>query len=181
MSLLLTAATFYVPPFMRKRKLEELFKATAAAFETTVPTARGTSFDEYLKLYAQFTREQAESSIRQGKQLETQSRLFQNARRIGEQFRADFHVKTAEEVMRLAKVVYRILKIDFRGEPGGNITIRRCFFSTYYSSQVCRFISSLDEGLLVGLAGGGKLSFSGRITEGQDRCRACLEIDRRLN
>jgi hypothetical protein len=176
MGLILAVSTLYVPPFVRKRSLAKLFKATAEAFETTVPATRNLSHDECLKMYAQFTREQADKSIRQGKQLETQSRLFQNACGLGRQLKADFKVNTPEDVMRMAKLVYRILKIDFQGEPEGNITIKRCFFSAYYSSQVCRLISSLDEGLLVGLAGGGKLSFSGRITEGDECCRAFLEI-----
>ncbi len=103
-----------------------------------------------------------------------QSRLFKNASRIGRQLRMDFKVSAAE-VMRMGAIVYKMLGIDFHGEPGGSIVIRRCFFSSYYSSRVCRLISSLDEGLLVGLAGGGRLSFSRRITEGDECCLAYLE------
>ena len=109
-----------------------------------------------------------------------QSRLFQNAYRIGQQFKADFNINTAEEVMRMGALIYKFLKIDFQGEPQGNIVIKRCFFSAYYSSKVCRLISSLDEGLLAGLSGGGKLSFSQRITEGNECCRAYLEAPGRL-
>jgi len=68
-----------------------------------------------------------------------------------------------------------MLGIDFLGEPDGSMVMTRCFFSDYYSSPVCRLISSLDEGLLVGLAGGGRLSFSQRITEGHECCRAHLD------
>jgi hypothetical protein len=173
MGLLLAVSTLYVPQFIRKQKLEMLFKATADAFQFTVPSTRGISFDDSLKLYAQFTREHAENSIRYSKESEIQPRLFQNANRIGRQFKADFKVNSGD-VMQMGSLIYRILKIDFRGEPGGNIVIRSCFFSTYYSGKVCRLISSLDEGLLVGLAGGGKLKFYQRITEGDKCCRACL-------
>ena len=33
-------------------------------------------------------------------------------------------------------------------------------------------VSGLDEGLLAGLAGDGRLVFTERLTEGADRCRA---------
>jgi hypothetical protein len=179
MGLLLAASSLYIPGIVRKRKLEILFRATADAFQTKPPNAGGIAFDDYLSLYALFTRQQADKAILQGKQSEIQHRLFQNALRIGQQLKTDFRVDDTD-VMRMGGLIYKIIKIDFKGEPGGNITIKRCFFSAYYSSQVCRLISSLDEGLLVGLAGGGKLSFSRRITEGNESCRAILETNRRL-
>lgn len=180
MGLLLTISTLYIPPFIRKQKLEMLFKATSDAFQATVPSTGELSFNDCLKLYAHFTREQADKAIQQGNQLVVQTRLYQNAFRIGQQIRTDFNIHTAEEVMRMSTLIYKILKIDFQGESGGKIVIRRCFFSAYYSNEVCRLISCLDEGLLVGLAGGGKLRFYRRITEGDKCCRACLETARRL-
>ena len=178
MGLLLTIATVYVPAPVRRRKLEMLFRATADAFQTALPSTGGLSFDECLRAYARFTREQADRAIRQGGESEVRSRLFQNALRIGRQFRRDFKVNAAD-VMRMGALVYKMLGIDFHGDPGGNIVIRRCFFSSYYSSRVCRLISSLDEGLLVGLAGGGRLSFTQRITEGNECCLAQLQTDGR--
>lgn len=180
MGLLLTLSNIYLPSFVQKRKLEMLFQATAQAFQVAPPSTRGLSYDNCLDYYARFTREQALKSISQSNQKTMQSRLFQNACQIGRQFRADFGISSAEDVMRMAGLVYKLLKIDFQGEQGGNITISRCFFSAYYSSEVCRLMSSLDEGLLAGLSGGAKLVFSQRITEGSESCRACLETDRRL-
>jgi hypothetical protein len=54
----------------------------------------------------------------------------------------------------------------------GDIVVRRCSFSRRYSAEVCRLMSRLDAGVLAGLAGGGELAFSERLTEGSDRCRA---------
>jgi hypothetical protein len=179
MGLILNVSTLYVPMFIRKQKLEMLFKATANAFQTEAPSTRGISFNDCLKLYALFTRAQADESLRKGKDVEVTHRLYENAYNFGRQFRVDFKINDAE-VMRTGALIYKILNIDFQGEPLGNIVIKRCFFSNYYSSQVCRLISSLDEGLLVGLAGGGKLSFYHRITEGDEYCRACLETNRML-
>jgi hypothetical protein len=78
--------------------------------------------------------------------------------------------------MEMSSILYQILGIDFEGDTSGEVTIKKCFFSDYYSQQVCQIISSLDEGVAAGLSGGGNLSFSGRITEGKDCCRARLAM-----
>ena len=78
--------------------------------------------------------------------------------------------------MQASAIIYRALRIEFQGEPDGTIVIKNCFFSDYYSGEVCRIISSLDEGLLAGLSAGGKVNFSQRITEKKECCRAYLEM-----
>jgi len=170
---LLAVAGIYVPEPLRRRKLEALLAATAEAFKTVPPFTKGLSCDECLHAYAQFTKDEAEKSILRGDEEEVQSRLFVRARAMGDEFRRQFRLKNSE-VMTMAALVYRMMGIDFQGEADGCITVRSCIFSGYYPGDVCRFISSLDEGLLVGLAGGGYLTFSQRITEGFDCCRAWL-------
>jgi hypothetical protein len=180
MGWLLALSNIYVPQVIQKRKLRMLLEATADAFQVVAPSAAGLSYDKCLELYARFTQEQALHSIQRGDELKVQARLFENARRIGRQFKVDFGIKSGEDVMRMATLIYKLLKIEFREEKGGNIVIKRCFFSSYYSGNVCRLISSLDEGLLDGLSGGGKLTFSQRITAGNTCCRAYLETPGRL-
>jgi len=180
MGLLLAVAKIYVPQFMQKRKLGMLFDATADAFKVAAPSIRKLSYHDSLTKYAQFTREQAEKAIQDGNDLKIQALLFQNAFRIGQKFKADFNVHSVEEVMQMGSIIYKLLNIDFQGESHGNVVIKRCFFSAYYSSQVCGLISSLDEGLLTGLSGGGKFSFTQRLTEGHECCLARIEPPRRL-
>ena len=155
----------------------ELFNCTALAFECGIPQLEGLSFDECLEKYALFTKEEVEKSIQQGNDLQTiKNRLYQNAFRLGEKLRKRFHVTTIEEVMTMSRILYRTMEIEFHGTVQGEITINRCFFSRFYSSQVCQVISSLDEGVIAGLSGGGQLIFSERITEGKDCCKACLVL-----
>ena len=175
MGVLIAIAKIHVPQFMQKRKLEMLFKATADAFQVATIPIKELSYDESLKMYAQFTRAQAERAIQKGEELKVRPRLFQNAFQIGRQIKEDFNINSLEEAMKMGSIIYRSLNIDFQGQPGGNVFIKRCFFSAYYSNKVCRLISSLDAGLLTGLSGGGKLSFFQRITEGDECCRAYLE------
>ena len=82
---------------------------------------------------------------------------------------------TTEEVMIMGRILYRVIGIDFQGTGEGEMIINHCFFSKLYSSQVCQVISSLDQGVFVGLSGGRQLVFSQRITEGQPCCKASFE------
>ena len=175
MGLFLTLSKIYVPRFLRKRKLELLFDATADAFRVPIPSTRGLSFNNCLVLYAQFTRDLAAKSIQQNNRFEIESRLFKNAYRIGRQFKTDFHINNLDEAMVMSRVIYKLLKIEFCGKSDGNIIIERCFFSSYYSNDICQLISFLDEGLITGLSGGGKLTFSKRLTSGDRCCHAHVE------
>lgn len=174
MGFLLTVSRIYTPPFIQKSRLNELFRATADAFQCETPQSNGYSLNQCLTIYALFTAEKAEESIRKGKENEAKERLNYGARRIGKNIREQLNVRTLEEVMQACKVIYKALKIEFRGNARGQIYVPNCFFSSFYSRDVCRIISSLDEGLLAGLSGGLKLDFSQRITEGNKCCKAQL-------
>jgi hypothetical protein len=174
MGFTLAVAQFYVPPSIRKRKLQQLFQATAEAFQYPAPPLSDLNAPEILTRYAKFTRERAKETIQQCRETEVKKRLFQNSLEMGLRLREDFKVGSVNEIMRMARIVYKILGIDFQGCQSGEILVRRCFFSSYYTSGICRLISSLDEGLMTGLSNGGELEFSARITEGNSCCRANL-------
>ena len=173
MNNLVTILKFYSPEFIKKRVLNELFIITARAFECALPPLRGFSYAELLKQYALFTRAEAEKSIQHKHDLQAiRNRLFDQAYQMGHELRKKLNIRTDEEVMDLGQKLYNVLGINFQGNQQGLITISRCFFSEYYSSQVCQLISALDEGVLAGLSGGGQLNFSQRITDGNNCCLA---------
>ena len=169
----LLLARLHLPAGLRRRKLEELLLLTARAFDAPPPALKGLSLDELLRKFAEFSNEQAarilESPVRLA---ETERTLFDGASRLGQEIRRTLRVSSPGEVLTAARVLYRSLGIDLRGGPGGEIVIRRCSFSSVYSPGVCRLMSSLDEGILAGLAGGGDLEFVERLTEGGKCCRA---------
>jgi hypothetical protein len=101
-----------------------------------------------------------------------QERLFAGAREMGRGYRAQFGVATMREALAVAKFLYRGLGIDLRPDGRGCLRMERCFFSSYYSPDICRIVSALDEGLFSGLTDGGRLCFTQRITEGSECCRA---------
>jgi hypothetical protein len=175
-SLALRAAQLHVPAPARRAALRELFAVTADAFGRPAPALAGLDEEELLRGYARFTADQAEAAIRAGRDLPAlQRRLEAGARALGARLRARLRLDTTRDAMAAARLVYRLLRIDFAGTADGEVTIRRCYFSQVYSAQVCRLVGALDAGLLAGLSGGGRLEFSQRITEGAPCCLARLE------
>jgi hypothetical protein len=77
--------------------------------------------------------------------------------------------------MALGQILYRAIGIEIQGDGQGNVTVKRCYFSQFYAGSVCDLISALDDGLFAGLSGGGRLTFSERLTEGSGCCRAKLQ------
>lgn len=172
MNLLVRLLGWYTPGPVKRWALEALFRGTAEVFGREVPHD-GASFDERLRAYAQFTTLEAGRALERGDDLDAlEGRLWRNAHQLGERLRRFLRLAGTEDALALARVLYGFIGIDFRAEARGEITIERCFFSNFYSPPICRLVSALDEGLLAGLGGGGRLEWSARITEGAPRCKA---------
>jgi len=168
----------HVPAAARRRELEELFGRTAAAFAQPVPPASGRSVRTRLDDFAHATRDWAAAALASGADLEAiDGRLYRTARHLGRVYRARLGIGSLSEAFSAARAIYRSLGIDLKGDPRtGHVTVRRCRYSSCYSAPVCRVISALDRGLFAGLAGGGELAFSRRITEGHPRCAARFDV-----
>ena len=170
--MLLKIMQLYIPEFIKKKKLNELFRLTADAFQSELLELRGLSFAECLSKYALFTKEQAESYLQSGRPLEeVKHRLYRNSCIFGQNLRKSLHIVTWEEAVTALKIIYKLIGIDFQYNRQGEIIIKQCFFSKYYSGEVCMLISALDEGLAAGLSGGRRLCFNQRITEGGSCCK----------
>jgi hypothetical protein len=179
MSLALRLLDGHVPAVARRAALRALFATTAAGFGCPVPPLSGLDADGLLGRYAQFTRDQAEAALRDGRDLPAlQDRLKRGARALGARLRAGLRLRTTEDTMAAARMVYGLLDIDLYGTRDGEITVRRCAFSDIYSAEVCRLVGALDTGLLAGLSGGDYLEFTQRITESAPCCLARLHPGR---
>lgn len=178
MSVRLALVSAYVPGFVKRRKLRELLCRSAEAFGTPVPETAGRSYRECLGTFAAFTAAQADRVGRDGVTAAgVRSRLRAAGREIGGGIRRGLGVGTRGEAMRAARIIYRMLGIDFEGRADGAIVIRSCDFSRVYTARACGLVSGLDEGLLAGLAGEGRLEFASRITEGCERCEAIFHFE----
>lgn len=173
MGLLVSVLQIYTPDCVKKKALAQLFRSTAAAFEAEVPTIAGLDYEERLAMYARFTQTRAEQRLRDGREVEAVAqRLYRNAVEMGQLYGKWLRLGTVADVMAIGRVLYRVLDIDLQGDARGEVVINRCYFSRFYSYEVCRLMSAMDRGLFAGLSNGGELTFSSRITEGQSCCRA---------
>jgi hypothetical protein len=163
--------------FFRKQVLRALFHATARAFGAPVPSLVGLTADECLHQYALFTQSQAVAALRRGDDLNAlQDRLYRNAYRLGRACRWIFQPGSVADAMAVGRILYRLLDIEFQGDSEGDVVINRCYFSRFYSGQVCQVMSAADRGVFAGLSNGEQLVFSARLTEGQACCRAHLNV-----
>jgi len=182
MNILLEILPHNLPAFVREEILAKLFEATVDAFECPAPAHDHLSYDESLRTYAMFTREQAEKALQAGRDIPAiKTQLYQNAYPLSGRIRKWLGVDTMEEVMKLGEILYRAIGVEIQGDTEGNVTVKCCFFSQFYSGQVCDLISALDDGFFSGLSGGGRLAFSERLTEGSECCRAKLQLRKEAN
>jgi hypothetical protein len=177
MNILLKILPQDLPVFIQKKVISELFRITADAFECPAPALGHLSLDASLQAYAQFTTEQAERTIQSKDNVPAiKTRLYQNSYALGTKLRKWVGVDTMEEVMQLGQILYRAIGIEIVSNSQGDMIVKRCTFSQFYSSPVCGLISALDDGIFSGLSGGGSLVFSERLTEGRECCRAKLSL-----
>jgi hypothetical protein len=158
-----------LPRFLRAACIRRLADVTAAAFGCA--PARISDLDSF----ASFTTSQAEAALRSGQDTAGIERgLFLGARRVGNRLRFWLRVRSMRRAMSVARALYRLIDIEFHGESCGSFEVSRCRFSSCYSPAVCGLIGSLDRGLLAGLTGGARMTFTRRITEGASSCAGAV-------
>jgi hypothetical protein len=163
----------HVPGSVRRSILRELIAATARAFERDAPDTANLTAPELMAHAVDLSRTWADDAIRTGVDLDRlQRRMFSEASELGRRARRRLRLASEEEGLAAARVVYGAIGIDFRPRGSGNIEVRRCAFARAYGSRICRLMSSMDSGLIAGLAGTEGLRFTERITEGAVACRA---------
>lgn len=172
MNLRLALAERFLPLPFRKRELLSLFELTAEAFEAPLPALKGKTFDEMLGAYARWTNEQAARTAEdESRAAAARARLRDLAFAYGGRIRKRLGLRTRRQAARAGRLLYRLIRIDFQETEAGEILVRRCYFSRIYAPQTCALMAGLDEGILAGLSGGGRLEFSSRITENDLACR----------
>ncbi|HEX5902574.1 MAG TPA: hypothetical protein VF028_05615 [Actinomycetota bacterium] len=173
MSLRLRALELHVPRWVARSAIRRLFEATGSAFGSDPICTDGSDHIALLERYAAFSATSAERALADRTDLDDLSRrMWNNAYALGESLRRRLGVRSREDALRAARIAYRMIGIDVRADPRGDMVVDRCSFAERYSPQVCRVMSSLDAGMVAGLTGGGRLTFSERITEGRPRCLA---------
>lgn len=176
MNILLLLLRVHIPMALKKKKIKVLFEMTGNAFQCDTPVLNGLSYEGLLREYAMFAKIQSEMAIAgSGDIRQIKESLFQNALVEGARLKRKLRLKGMKDIIEASRLFYKILGINFRGNENGEIYIGRCYFSEYFTPEVCRIISSLDEGIAAGLSDGKKIYFNYRITEGRNCCYAVIK------
>lgn len=178
MNIKLGLAEIHVPARLRLEKISELATLTARAFGVPPPDLANRPVRSALEAYARFTRESADRVVRDKADLAgLGARLRQEALDFGQALAVLFGIRDRGQALRLIRLAYRAIGIDLTAGPDGSILVSRCSFREFYAPATCRLIASLDEGLMAGICGGGRLAFSERMTSGDAACRARFLFD----
>ncbi len=154
-------------------ELRTLMRQTARAFGCKTPKTDGDSALELLETYAKFTAEAAAQAIRDGRDREAlDQKLFQMAKDLGDSLRWWMGLKNEQDALEAIVLLYRNIGITIRQEATGEFCVSDCYFSTFYSPEVCSVIESVDSGIFAGIYQGKGIRFRERITEGKNACRA---------
>lgn len=112
---------------------------------------------------------------------EGREKMFEAGFILGQRARNVLGVgETVDDTINAAKILYRVLGIDFSTEKTGNVIIlwvNSCALSKYYTHQTCSIMSYADKGVLKGLNENMDLEFVEKITSGSKRCKGCINIE----
>jgi hypothetical protein len=92
--------------------------------------------------------------------------------------------KSVKEAIVAARILYKVLGIDFALEENGEDTVlkvKTCALATQYSPETCKIMSAVDEGVLKGLNEKMGMKFVERMTEGAEECTACIKIKKKYS
>lgn len=106
--------------------------------------------------------------------------LFKTGVELGKDARERLRMDgSAEDLVRAAKVMYRVLGIDlslYDSPEGKRMEVHRCALARHYTSATCRMLSAVDEGTVTGLDPRAEMRFQERITGGAPRCVAAIRF-----
>ena len=152
----------------RRIELQQLMNLTARSFGKPSKRIWTLPNDEALRVYAEYTLEHLQDGVNE----HLLRRMNENAYKMGRFLRSLFFLKRQADIERFTVALYRNIGIELEGCIPGQLCFRRCFFSHYYTPDICLAASALDDGIIRGLTGKGRLTFQQRITEGSKCCLA---------
>ena len=110
--------------------------------------------------------------------------LFLVGQSLGRQTRTKLGVgDNPKDLDRAAKILYRILGIEFRLEwldnSNAEAVINQCALSKYYSKLTCQVLSATDEGVIKGLQPNVTMKFKEYMTSGCRKCMADIQFNKK--
>ncbi|MCD8074610.1 MAG: hypothetical protein LUF27_06180 [Lachnospiraceae bacterium] len=163
-------------PSGARMQIRILLRQTARIFGVDAPRTAGMSASELLRTYAQFTADESRNAMDSGQDLvQLHQKLYNMAYHLGSSLRRWMRPHDDQECLAILTLLYKNIEILINERDPGEFYVRKCYFSAFYTPEVCRLISGIDQGIFAGIYQHGRLTFEDRITEGYNQCRACLK------
>ena len=193
MGLKLVLLSRWTPNFILKRELDHVYIVTSSALESLLNASNpnGVTSKVIMPLEGNLKEKRTamakehnrlveilvgvlgrDEAIRLGRET-----LFTVGSQLGKETRLKLGANYSfNDLIRSAKVLYRILGISFNLEKISNgtasLTINRCALAKDYSELTCQVLSATDEGVISGLNPNITMSFTQKMTSGCQVCKA---------
>ncbi len=162
--------------FGARFELRTLIRRTAKTFGVDVPKTAGQTTEQLLGIYAQLTSDAAMHALQTEQDPELlHQRLYRMTYRLGCSLRRWLRPQNEQECAAILVALYRNIGITISEEGEREFCVHKCYFSSFYTPEVCSVISAIDQGIFAGIYQGGKLVFRERITEGHEVCSAYMQ------
>lgn len=195
MSVRLLFASVWLPPWVVRRELAKVERATLSALDCLLTAAgrdRPPAAGEAAGSVRARRRTLALAHVERLAQLieargraaaidEAREALYEEGLRLGREASARLRMRrTRRDLVRAARVLYHVLGIRFEAQwvssDAARIEIDRCALACEYTADTCLALSATDAGVVAGLWPGARLEFDERITEGRAACVARLTL-----
>ena len=198
MGLRLVVLSWWTPPFIIRRELENIFNQTTIALTGLMPKNAAVDanhkqdypkrIEEQRAVMAQTQAElveKLESALGRDEALRLgREALFVVGREIGKQTRCKLGVsENPADLAKAAKILYRVLGIEFElkwfDSANAKVTINRCALAEKYSKLACEVLSATDEGVINGLQSNVSMTFREYMTSGCKTCIAYIHFEQK--
>jgi hypothetical protein len=184
----------WTPNYILSRELDHVARVTESALQETLKIRAPQAAQKMLSLKKQSKNldEKRDAMAKQQVQLVDalvnalgkddavaagRKALFEAGKKLGMETRRRLGAgENTEDLVRAAKILYRVLGINFTVEwhtpTHATLTVDRCALAKDYSEVACFVLSATDEGVVEGLDGTLQMHFKDRITNGCSKCTA---------
>ncbi len=201
MGLAIAVLAWRTPRYVISRELDHVSSHTSAALESLLEAHAPEAFAEMAreelhptgtieerrsamaKKHAAIVRALEEAVGRDKAVAMGREALFTVGRNLGRETHDRLGMgDSPRDLVRAARILYRILGIEFRvewlGNARANLIVERCALANEYSELTCSVLSATDEGVIRGLNPGASMRFEEKMTGGCARCIAAIEFNR---
>lgn len=160
-----------MPELLKKIQIQILIRVVSKSSNQKIKWVIFQPAKQALNIFALYTMQ----AIQVSNDIEALKKsLYQNAYQIGKLCKRLLHVSDTDLLRELIVVLYQNIGIRLQWIDMHHFAVSECYFSKYYSADICHVMSNMDAGIISGLLNMNYLQFSQRITEGKPMCKACI-------